>query len=270
MLATISFEAGPAGQPTLEALAALQALEGRKKVSVDEVPTGFARPAWQRLLTTPDGQLNHRAYTFAVLERLRAGLGTRDVFVTGGERWCDPRTKLLTAPAWDAARSQVCRTLNLSSDPSAAVAGLGAQLEEAYRRTAGRLTANAAVELADGKVKLSPLDRLEEPESLRLLRDRVGALLPRVDLPDVLAEVAAWTRFPEEFTHVSEAGARVDDLGTSVCAVLVAEACNVGLDPLARSAARGRRLDRLHVRVHQRRHRRSPHERPHRGRSRRP
>ncbi len=48
-----------------------------------------------------------------------------------------------------------------------------------------------AVELADGKVKLSPLDRLEEPESLRLLRDRVGALLPRVDLPDVLAEVRA-------------------------------------------------------------------------------
>lgn len=235
MLATISFEAGPAGQPTLEALAALRALEGRKKVSVDEVPTGFARPAWQRLLTTADGQLNHRAYTFAVLDRLRAGLGTRDVFVTGSERWCDARTKLLAAPAWDAARSQVCRTLNLPSDPSAAVAGLGAQLEQAYQRTAGRLTANAAVELADGKIKLSPLDRLEEPESLRLLRDRVGSLLPRVDLPDVLAEVAAWTRFPKEFTHVSEAGARVDDLGTSVCAVLVAEACNVGFDPLARS-----------------------------------
>jgi len=34
MLATISFEAGPAGQPTMEALAALRGLKGRKKVSV--------------------------------------------------------------------------------------------------------------------------------------------------------------------------------------------------------------------------------------------
>ena len=36
--------------------------------------------------------------------------------------------------------------------------------------------------------------------------------MPRVDLPDVIAEVAVWTGFGEEFTHVSEAGARVDDL----------------------------------------------------------
>ena len=61
-----------------------------------------------------------------------------------------------------------------------------------------------------------------------------GAPAP-IDLPDVIAEVAAWTGFAEEFTHVSEAGARVDDLTTSVCAVLVAEAANVGLGPVARS-----------------------------------
>lgn len=50
----------------------------------------------------------------------------------------------------------------------------------------------------------------------------------------MIAKVAAWTGFAEEFTHVSEAGARVDDLTTSVCAVLVAEAANVGLGPVAR------------------------------------
>ena len=82
--------------------------------------------------------------------------------------------------------------------------------------------------------KLCVLDRLEEPESLCSLRERVAALLPPVDLPDVIAEVAAWTGFAEEFTHVSEAGARVDDLTASVCAVLVAEAANVGLGPVRR------------------------------------
>ena len=66
------------------------------------------------------------------------------------------------------------------------------------------------------------------------LRDDVQALLPRVDLPQLLLEIHLQTGFLDEFTHISEGNARVDDLHTSLCAVLVAEACNIGLDPLAR------------------------------------
>ena len=71
------------------------------------------------------------------------------------------------------------------------------------------------------------------------------ALLPRVDLPDLLLEVAAWTRFTSEFTHASEGRARVDDLGTSVCAVLLAEACNIGLEPVVRSTVSSLTRSRL-------------------------
>jgi len=35
-----------------------------------------------------------------------------------------------------------------------------------------------------------------------------------------------------EFTHVSEGASRAPDLHLSVCAALVAEACNIGLEPL--------------------------------------
>jgi TnpA family transposase len=235
MLATIDFQASPAGEAVVEAVAALRALEGRKKVKADEVPTELVRPAWARLLVSEDGQLNRRAYTFAVLERLRAALGTRDVFVARSNRWCDPRANLLSGAAWEAARPQVCRTLGLPDDPSVAVAHLGAQLDDSYRRTTGHLAANTAVELDSGKVKLASLDRLAEPESLFSLRERVSALLPRVDLPDVVAEVAGWTGFTDEFSHVSQGGVRVDDLALSMCAALVAEAANVGLEPIARA-----------------------------------
>jgi hypothetical protein len=218
----------------LEALEALRAIEGRKKIGTDEVPTGGMRPRWRRLIGNAGGQLNRRAYTFAVLEALRGALRAGDVFIPGSGRWSDPRAKLLTGSAWHSARPQLCRTLGLSDRPSVGLAALGAQLEEAYQRTAERLGANTALELSDGSVKLSALDRLEEPESLQSLRQRVGALLPRVDLPDVLAEVAAWTGFTEEFTHAAQVNARVDDLGLSICAVLLSEACNVGLEPIVR------------------------------------
>ncbi len=48
----------------------------------------------------------------------------------------------------------------------------------------------------------------------------------------MLLEVAGWTGFLIEFTHVSEGSARAEDLGVSICAVLVAEACNIGLEPV--------------------------------------
>jgi len=55
-----------------------------------------------------------------------------------------------------------------------------------------------------------------------------------VELPELLLEVQTWTGFVSDFTHVNEHGAPADDLPTSLCAVLLAEACNVGLEPLVR------------------------------------
>tara|TARA_R110000868_G_scaffold65823_10_gene196523 strand:- start:246 stop:1490 length:1245 start_codon:yes stop_codon:yes gene_type:complete len=47
-----------------------------------------------------------------------------------------------------------------------------------------------------------------------------------------MLEIHARTGFLDEFTHVSESTARADDLPISLCAVLLAEACNIGLEPL--------------------------------------
>ena len=81
---------------------------------------------------------------------------------------------------------------------------------------------------------LTGLDKLDEPPSLIALRDQVADLLPRLDIPEVLLEIHAKTGFADEFTHISEANARVEDLPISICAGLLAEACNIGIDPLVR------------------------------------
>lgn len=79
---------------------------------------------------------------------------------------------------------------------------------------------------------MSPLDALDVPESLTALRAQVAGMLPRVDLPEILLEVHSWTGFLDAYTHASGAGARMSDLPLSVAAVLIAEACNVGLTPV--------------------------------------
>ena len=72
-----------------------------------------------------------------------------------------------------------------------------------------------------------------------MLADQVGLLLPggRVDRQqhvqvDLLLQVHGWTGFLDEYTHVGERGPRMDGLPVSVAALLVAEACNVGLTPV--------------------------------------
>ena len=55
-------------------------------------------------------------------------------------------------------------------------------------------------ERIDGKDELivSPLDKVEEPASLVALRTAIAGRLPRVDLPEILLEIAARTDFAGE------------------------------------------------------------------------
>ena len=70
-------------------------------------------------------------------------------------------------------------------------------------------------------------------------------MLPRVELPELMLEIAARTNFTDAFTHISERTARAADLHVSLCAVLMAEACNTGLEPLIRGDVTALKRDRL-------------------------
>ncbi len=205
-----------------------------------EAPLEVVPPAWRRLVvqTAPTYHVDRKAYTFALLEQLQAALKRHDVFVVPSEKWADPRAKLLQGAAWEAARPQVCRGLGHTTDATAEMDTLSQHLDERYRRTAANLARNPFVRVEREKgrdtVVISPLEKLDEPASLLRLRDGVQARLPRVDLSDVILEVQTWTGFADAFTHISEGNARVHDLTTSICAVLLAEACNIGLEPLIR------------------------------------
>lgn len=92
---------------------------------------------------------------------------------------------------------------------------------------------------------LSPLEALEEPPSLIALRKQITARMPRVDLPEILLEIAARTGCMEACTHLTERAARAADLTTSLCAVLMDEACNTGPELIVRQDTPELKRDRL-------------------------
>jgi hypothetical protein len=143
----------------------------------------------------------------------------------------------------------VCRTLGKSHNAAEEIGRLSQQLDQAFRSVASNLPTNAGVRIeanGDGEdLVLTGLDRIEEPASLIALRDAVASRLPRVDLPELLLEVDARTEFAAGFTHASESEARAQDFRTLLCAVLLAEACNTGLEPLQRPDVPSLRRSRL-------------------------
>lgn len=134
------------------------------------------------------------------------------MFVSPSWRYADPRAGLVTGNEWETLRPFICRTPELPPDPQPALAALTQELDQTFRTVTARLPQNPFVrfETVDGKRDLvvSPLEKLEEPASLIALREAVAARLPRVDLPELLLEIAARTGFPAAFVHISEHTAR--------------------------------------------------------------
>jgi TnpA family transposase len=248
VLENVAFAGSPAGRPVVEAYDWLRENMRRPK-SVRDAPREVISNAWQRYVVRTDGSVDIRAYTFCMLDRLSVALHRRDVFTKPSWRYVDPRANLLRESEWEAMRPVVCRSLGLSPQPQPVLEALTNELDRTYREVAQRLPNNPAVrfETVKGKEELilTPLEKLEEPTSLVQLREAVEARLPRLDLPEIVMEIAARTGFAEVFTHLTERTARVADLTTSVCAVLTSEACNTGPEPFIRYDNPALRRDRL-------------------------
>ena len=243
LLRVIRFDANPTAQPLV------QALKWLHEKPDDDPPSAIVGKAWQRHVVQDDGTVNATAYAFCALDKLRRSIRRRDVFISPSWRYADPRAGLLAGPEWEAARPIVCRSLGLSAEPAATLNALTRELDETYRRVAERLPRNDAVRfetLGDKtELVLSPLEALEEPPSLIGLRNEIKARMPRVDLPEILLEIAARTGCMQAFTHLTERTARAAELTTSLSAVLLAEACNTGPEPFVRQDTPALKRDRL-------------------------
>jgi len=174
--------------------------------------------------------------------RLLFRLGDPGLFASPSNRWSDPRARLLDGPRWEAVREDVLAGLSPQDPVEEHLTALVKALDAAWRQMADRLAEAcdaAKVEIVipegGGRAKLSveKLGQIGEGPSLAWLRETTDAMLPRIDLHDLLFEVHSWTAFLDAFTHVSTRSTRMKALMTSLVALLVSEACNIGLTPVA-------------------------------------
>ena len=82
------------------------------------------------------------------------------------------------------------------------------------------------VTIRKGVLKITPIEKSTPPEA-EALAARLYAMLPRIRVTDLLAEVARWTPFPDCFTHLRTGETAADS--RILMASLLAEGLNLGL-----------------------------------------
>jgi Domain of unknown function (DUF4158)/Tn3 transposase DDE domain len=248
----IEFGCNADGAETLDAMRELPALLGRRrKLAVADIRAGLVTGSWQRLVFGGPphraGMVDKNAYVFCVLTEFHRRLRRGDIYAEASSRWRDPRAQLLAGPAWETTKGPVLTALSLPDDPGSLLAGQARLLDAAYREAVGRIAAGTDMSVdRDGRLHLAALKAIPEPPSLLDLRKWVEAMLPRVDLPEVILEVMSWEPgFTAAFTSITGGRARLEGLDISVAACLAAHAMNIGFAPVISPGVPALERDRL-------------------------
>jgi TnpA family transposase len=251
IFADINFKSTKSGENVFEAIKFLNSIEGKKKANINNAPKEIITESWRYFVINKENNtINRIGYTLCVLDNLQSNMRSKDLFVEDSEKWCDPRTKLIPENEWLSQKGTFCKLMELPIESVDVVTLLNNDLNLSYKTTLDNFNQNDNLEIIDNdkgkkKFKLSKLDKLEEPESLILLRAKIAELLPKIGLPELLMEVDQFTGFSSEFTHISESDSRMKELHISICAVLMSEACNIGHEPLIKGDDPALSRDRL-------------------------
>jgi len=254
LLTTIDFAMAPAAQPLQEAQVFLQQLTQNKRPSMELAPLDFVPAGWRRHVAPTGKPVDRQMYTLCFVAQLQEGLRKRDVFVSASSRWSDPRAKLLQGTAWESVRATISHVLGRSLSAKDELARWEQELDAAYRRTSAALpSASVQIERQRDPITrkeqdhlvIGSLDAIPDPPTLQRLRTLTNRRLPLTDLPMLLMEMATRTNFVAEFTHIGDGRSYLPDLSVSLCAVIMAQACNLPLSAVTQPGVPALERDRL-------------------------
>jgi len=234
-LGAFIFHSWKPGDPLLAALDVLRDLYATGARNLPpRPPTAFLRPTWRKLVGT-GAAVDRRAYEVAVMTTLRDRLRSGDVWVDGSRafrafddfllppktfatRRQDDELGLAVADRFDDWRAESVGLLDSRLREIDALASAG-ELPEAT--------------LTEEGLSISPIRKNETDATDRAAR-RLYAMLPRLRITELLAEVHGWTGFAERFSHM-RTGAPPED-NQALMTALLADATNLGLARMARSS----------------------------------
>jgi TnpA family transposase len=233
-LSAFAFQSVPASASLLRAIEVLREMNNTAALP-KSVPTGFVRPRWAAYVM-PGGVIDRRHYELCVLAELRDRLRAGDVWVTGSRQYRSVEERLISKQTFQELQSAGTVPVAVEADFDKFIEGrrelLGKRLTQVNSRAKDGLLPGVTIE--KGALKITPIEKSTPPEA-EALAARLYAMLPRIRVTDLLAEVARWTLFPDCFTHLRTGEIAADS--HVLMAGLLAEGLNLGLTRMAEACS---------------------------------
>lgn len=244
LLGSLNFRSGNAScQSLLKALALLQnpSLNSSRYFPLTLAPIdGVIRPKWRDSVVErgPNGErrVNRISYEICVLHMMRAKLRTKEIWVEGAGRFCDPAKDL--PQDFDVRRNHYCEQLGLPTNAAEFTNDIATKMRTALADFDRSFPANKDVSIKirgfEAQVSVSPLKARPEPLNLEALRNELLRRWPTTSLLDALKETDFRLGFTKHFTPLaSRQHLSGDELSRRLLLVLFGLGTNIGLKPLA-------------------------------------
>lgn len=213
VIKTLDFRSNnTAWQPLLDAIKLLKddKLSGARYFSFEELPIkGVIQPRWLDSVIEEgiDGEkrINRINYEICVLQSLRDKLRSKEVWVVGAKRFCNPEKDL--PKDFEANRGQYYASLDQPLLAEAFVGEMKGKMQSALKSLNASISKDSDVRIEEkngkARISLSPLDPQEDPPNLNALKLELGNRWPATSLLDALKESDLRTNFTHCFASTA-------------------------------------------------------------------
>jgi TnpA family transposase len=234
-LDAFDFEGVPACVSLMRAIMVLREANRSGAGLPKSAPTGFVRQRWAPYVL-PGGTIDRRHYELCVLSELRDRLRAGNVWVSGSRQYRSFEERLISAETLQELQQAGTLPIAVEPDFEQFIASRQTLLDERLKAVDAQATAGRLpdVTVTNGVLKIAPIEKARLPEA-EALAIRLSAMLPRIRITDLLAEVAGWTGFPNCFTHLRTGETAADS--RILMAGLLADGLNLGLTRMAEACS---------------------------------
>lgn len=245
-------------QPILEALSFLQdpSLKNVRSFSVDEVPFDDVVPKkWVDCVTEEDSQgtkrINRINYEICVLKTLREKLRSKEIWVEGAKKFCNPDKDL--PQDFNEKRDQYYQDLGLPTSVYLFVDKLKKNMTQEIDALNSSIVNNKNLHIREknGKtrISISPSKPQIEPPNLEALKNELSRIWPSTSLLDILKETDLKTQLTKCFASTaSRTSLSQKDLSRKLLLALYGLGTNAGLKAMAAGPNNVSYKELLHIR----------------------
>lgn len=199
-------------RPVISALELLKKYTGSPQhyyAPEDEVLIdGVLKSSWRDLIVEvdSDGQerVNRVNYEISVLQALRDKLRSKEIWVVGAKRYCNPEEDL--PKDFEQSREVYYQALKQPLKAEAFISCLQQEMGEALTQLEQNISNNAQVRILrrdNGWISVSPFVAAPEPLNLVRLKTEIGQRWSMTSLLDILKEADFRVKFTEQFKSVA-------------------------------------------------------------------